>query len=66
LKEQIKGLKTRIDILEESNRRLKLATAIKSKVALQSTNEDDTALGANKLIDELVREIDRCVALLNR
>jgi predicted nucleic acid-binding Zn-ribbon protein len=62
---QIKGLETEIDSLKKSNRRLKLSTAFKSKAANQSTNEDD-ALGAKKIIDELVREIDRCVALLNR
>jgi cell division septum initiation protein DivIVA len=57
LKEQIKSLETEVEEFKESNRKLKLATAFKSK---------GDASDARKFIDELVREIDKCVALLNR
>jgi polyhydroxyalkanoate synthesis regulator phasin len=57
LKEQIKSLETEIEECKESNRKLKLATAFKSK---------GDASDAKKFIDELVREIDKCVTLLNR
>jgi cell division septum initiation protein DivIVA len=57
LKERIKSLETEIEEYKESNRKLKLATAFKSK---------GDASDAKKFIDELVREIDKCVNLLNR
>jgi exonuclease VII small subunit len=57
LKEQIKSLETEIETLKEANRKLKFATAFKSK---------RDAADARKIIDELVREIDTCVSLLNR
>ncbi|MDR1583145.1 MAG: hypothetical protein LBS55_07815 [Prevotellaceae bacterium] len=57
LKEQIKSMETEIEALKEANRRLKFATAFKSK---------GDASDAKKIIDELVREIEKCVSLLNR
>jgi predicted nucleic acid-binding Zn-ribbon protein len=57
LNERIESLEAEIDTLKEANRRLKLATAFQSA---------SDASGAKKIIDELVREIDRCVSLLNR
>jgi exonuclease VII small subunit len=57
LEEQIKSMETEIEALKEANRRLKFATAFKSK---------GDASDAKKIIDELVREIEQCVSLLNR
>ncbi|MDR0385957.1 MAG: hypothetical protein LBH60_07760 [Prevotellaceae bacterium] len=57
LNEQIKNLETEIEMLKEANQRLKFATAFRSK---------RDASDAKKIIDELVREIERCVSLLNR
>jgi exonuclease VII small subunit len=57
LKEQIKSMETEIETLKEANRRLKFATAFKSK---------GDASDAKKIIDGLVREIETCVSLLNR
>jgi cell division septum initiation protein DivIVA len=57
LKEQVKSLETEIEEFKETNRKLKLATAFKS---------NKEASDAKKIIDDLVREIDRCVTLLNR
>jgi polyhydroxyalkanoate synthesis regulator phasin len=57
LNERIKSLETEIEELKEVNKKLKFATAFKSK---------RDASDAKKIIDELVREIDTCVSLLNR
>jgi hypothetical protein len=57
LETQVKNLETEIETLKEVNRKLKLATAFKSK---------GDASDAKKSIDELVREIEKCVSLLNR
>ena len=57
LKEQIKSMETEIETLKEANRRLKFATAFKSK---------GDASDAKNIIDGLVREIETCLSLLNR
>jgi exonuclease VII small subunit len=57
LNERIKNLETEIEELKEANRKLKFATAFKSK---------GDASDAKKTINELVREIEICVSLLNR
>jgi exonuclease VII small subunit len=57
LKEQIKSMESEIEALRAVNRKLKFATAFKSK---------GDASDAKKIIDELVREIEACVSLLNR
>jgi hypothetical protein len=57
LKEQIKSMESEIEALRVANRKLKFATAFKSK---------GDASDAKKIISELVREIDACVSLLNR
>ncbi|MDR0726254.1 MAG: hypothetical protein LBF59_09660 [Prevotellaceae bacterium] len=57
LREQIKSMETEIEALKGANRGLKFATAFKSK---------GDAADAKKIIDELVREIETCVSLLNR
>jgi exonuclease VII small subunit len=56
LNERIKHLETEVETLKEANRKLKLATAFKSK---------GDASDAKKIIDGLVREIEACVSLLN-
>jgi hypothetical protein len=45
-----------IEELKEANRKLKFATAFRSK---------GDASDAKKIIDQLVREIERCISLLN-
>jgi exonuclease VII small subunit len=57
LEVRIKSLETEIETLKEANRKLKVATAFKSK---------GDASDAKKTIDELVREIETCVSLLKR
>ncbi|MDR1340364.1 MAG: hypothetical protein LBK58_09985 [Prevotellaceae bacterium] len=57
LKERIESLGTEIEDLKDANRKLKLAVAFKSR---------GDASDAKKYIDELVREIDKCLTLLNR
>ncbi|MDR1593034.1 MAG: hypothetical protein LBS43_00945 [Prevotellaceae bacterium] len=57
LEQQIASMATEIETLKETNRKLKFATAFRSK---------GDAADAKKIIDELVREIDECVSLLNR
>ncbi|MDR2382933.1 MAG: hypothetical protein LBD76_03495 [Prevotellaceae bacterium] len=57
LEERLKSKETEIETLKEANRRLKFATAFKSK---------GDASDAKKIIDGLVREIEICVSLLNR
>ncbi|MDR1130642.1 MAG: hypothetical protein LBK96_06645 [Prevotellaceae bacterium] len=57
LEEQIGSLKTEIEDFKDANRKLKFAVAFKSK---------GDASDAKKFIDELVREIDKCLTLLNR
>ncbi|MDR1129649.1 MAG: hypothetical protein LBK96_01530 [Prevotellaceae bacterium] len=57
LKEQIESLETEMEDFKDENRKLKLAVALKSK---------GDASDAKKFIDELVREIDKCLTLLNR
>ena len=51
-------LKTTINNLEEKNKIVKLAKS------LSETNEN--SLGIKLKINELVRDIDKCIALLNR
>jgi exonuclease VII small subunit len=57
LKAQIKRLETELETLKDANRKLKFATAFKSK---------GDASDAKKIIDKLVREIETCVSLLNK
>jgi phage shock protein A len=58
LEKQIERLEADNEVLKETNCQLKLATAFKST--------GDTSADAMNFIDELVREIDECVTLLNR
>jgi len=58
LKAALQDRETRIKELELKYERIKLSGAL--------LGESDNALEAKKKITELVREIDRCVALLNR
>jgi hypothetical protein len=55
---QLQDREIRIRDLETKNERIKLAGAL--------LGEGENAIEAKKKITELVREIDRCVALLNR
>jgi DNA-directed RNA polymerase subunit F len=57
LEKQIDSMGTEIEELKEANRKLKFATAFKSI---------GDASDAKKFIDELVREIEMCVSLLNK
>jgi predicted RNase H-like nuclease (RuvC/YqgF family) len=57
LERRIENMTSELEELKEANRKLKLATAFKSK---------GDAADAKKIIDGLVREIDKCVSLLNR
>jgi len=57
LTKQLELHQNTIQQLEEKNKILKLTSSIKA------TQEDNKA--ARKKINELVREIDRCIALLN-
>jgi chromosome segregation ATPase len=58
LKTRLQDRETRISELELKNERIKLSGAL--------LGEGENAAEAKKKITELVREIDRCVALLNR
>jgi len=58
LSKQIERHEQAIKQLEEKNKILKLSTSI------QSEQGDNKA--ARKKINELVREIDKCIALLNK
>ena len=58
LKEAIQDKEARIKELETKNERIKLSGAL--------LGEGENATEAKKKITELAREIDRCVALLNR
>ena len=58
LKEQLNIQSENLRHLEEKNKILKLSTSI------QGEKEDNKA--ARKKINELVREIDKCIALLNK
>jgi chromosome segregation ATPase len=58
LKAALQNRESRIKELELKYERIKLSGAL--------LGEGDNALEAKKKITELVREIDRCVALLNR
>ena len=58
LLENIQQLKTTINNLEEKNKIVKLAKS------LSETNEN--SLNTKLKINELVRDIDKCIALLNR
>jgi predicted nucleic acid-binding Zn-ribbon protein len=58
IKSQLQDRENRIRELEIKNERIKLAGAL--------LGEGENATEAKKKISELVREIDRCVALLNR
>jgi polyhydroxyalkanoate synthesis regulator phasin len=57
LEERVKSLETELSAQKEINRNLQLAAAFMS-------GED--ASDAKRFIDDLVREIDECVTLLNR
>jgi hypothetical protein len=57
LEQQIESMASEIETLKEANRKLKFATAFRTKGDASDTK---------KFIDELVREIDKCVSLLNR
>ncbi len=58
LKEELQRERAFITVLKEKNKRLQLAEAF--KVASEDTND------AKMKIGRLVREIDKCIALLNR
>jgi chromosome segregation ATPase len=58
MKSQLQDRENRIRELEIKNERIKLSGAL--------LGEGENATEARKKITELVREIDRCVALLNR
>lgn len=58
LKEVVQDKEARIKELETKNERIKLSGAL--------LGEGENATEAKKKITELAREIDRCVALLNR
>ena len=58
MKSQLQDRENRIRELEIKNERIKLSGAL--------LGEGENASEAKKKITELVREIDRCVALLNR
>jgi coenzyme F420-reducing hydrogenase delta subunit len=58
MKSQLQDRETTIRELEIKNERIKLSGAL--------LGEGENATEAKKKITELVREIDRCVALLNR
>jgi predicted nucleic acid-binding Zn-ribbon protein len=58
LKEKLNEREIKIKELETKYERIKLSGAL--------LGEGENALEAKKKISELVREIDRCVALLNR
>jgi coenzyme F420-reducing hydrogenase delta subunit len=58
MKSQLQDRENRIKELEIKNERIKLSGAL--------LGEGENATEAKKKITELVREIDRCVALLNR
>ncbi len=57
LKQIIEKQKNEIEQLKDKNRNLKIAKSVK-----QSEENSD----AKKRIDELMREIDRCIGLLNK
>ena len=58
LEKNIREKETKISELETKNERIKLTGAL--------LGEGENAAEAKKKITELAREIDRCVALLNR
>ena len=58
MKSQLQDRENRIRELEIKNERIKLSGAL--------LGEGENATEARRKITELVREIDRCVALLNR
>ena len=58
LREAVKDKEARIRDLEKNNERIKLIGAL--------LGEGENAVEAKKKITELAREIDKCVALLNR
>jgi len=58
MKSQLQDRENRIRELEIKNERIKLSGAL--------LGEGENATEARKKITELVREIDKCVALLNR
>jgi predicted RNase H-like nuclease (RuvC/YqgF family) len=57
LEKRIESMATEIETLKEANRQLKFATVFRSQ---------GDAADAKKISDELVREIENCVSLLNR
>jgi predicted nucleic acid-binding Zn-ribbon protein len=57
LQEQLSASNERIRSLEEQNRQLRLAKAV--------SGGDENSGEAKDKINELVREIDKCLALLN-
>ena len=57
LRKQLRDREMEVGALKDENYKLKFAVAFKSHGGAQN---------AKKMIDELVREIDECMALLNR
>ena len=57
MEEKMAELKSQIADLEEKNRVIQVA---------QSLNSGEGSTDARKRINELVREIDKCIALLNK
>jgi regulator of replication initiation timing len=57
LRSQVNGLNARLDALDDTNRTLKIAKSLTGS----GENTD-----AKLKINELVREIDKCIALLNK
>ncbi|MCP4310889.1 MAG: hypothetical protein GY790_06470 [Bacteroidetes bacterium] len=58
LQQDVQQKQSRIDELEEKNQKLALVKGIMA----ESENSDDARMRINKI----VREIDKCIALLNR
>ena len=58
LVKSLKESKTIIENLEEKNKRIKLAKSL--------SEDNESSLDVKLRINELVREIDKCIAYLNR
>lgn len=65
-KEQTKRLKSRVEELEEANRKLEDQNKALLLAQNLSGSESDKNLAIKLKINELVREIDKCIAQLNR
>ena len=65
LKDSVNQLKNRVEELESANRSLE--NKYKSlKIARAASGDSDKNLALKLRINELVREIDKCIAQLNR